>query len=289
MEDKTNLINLFKYLNSTTTFSTILLEKDYYLTKILQRLSEKELNLVFKGGTCLNKCYLGFYRLSEDLDFISKEKPKNKTQARKLISKLKEEIFIVFEQNGVEVNKELGIGWKMINSKRNVPIGLEIIGKYNSVISHIKQTIKLEISLRGSLYIKTNYQKIFHLFVNPLGIPLLPVNKKIECIALEENFAEKIRALVTRKKPVIRDIYDINYILKYDKNMLSKKIINLAILKIQETKPKYSLIDLKKNINSINAQQFYIEEIIAVLKSDRKKISIQEYIKYIQNTFSKYF
>lgn len=55
--------------NSKTDFSGILIEKDYYCTLLLEYLSSKELDLIFKGGTCLSKVYADFYRLSEDLDF----------------------------------------------------------------------------------------------------------------------------------------------------------------------------------------------------------------------------
>lgn len=61
-----------KALGSTSTktkFSGILIEKDYYCTLLLEYLSSKCPNLVFKGGTCLSKVYADFYRLSEDLDF----------------------------------------------------------------------------------------------------------------------------------------------------------------------------------------------------------------------------
>ena len=71
MENKINLNELFKDLAEKHKFSDRLLEKDYHLTRILHKISEKQIkDLVFKGGTCLNKCYLGFYRLSEDLDFV---------------------------------------------------------------------------------------------------------------------------------------------------------------------------------------------------------------------------
>ena len=49
-----------------------LIEKDLYLQHLLVRLSKDthfSENFVFKGGTCLIKCYLGYYRFSEDLDF----------------------------------------------------------------------------------------------------------------------------------------------------------------------------------------------------------------------------
>ena len=71
MENKIDLKEFIEGLAKKLKFSEDLLEKDYHLTRILHKISKKQIkDLVFKGGTCLNKCYLGFYRLSEDLDFV---------------------------------------------------------------------------------------------------------------------------------------------------------------------------------------------------------------------------
>ena len=45
-----------------------LIEKDYFVTLFLKRLAEKEPLLVFKGGTCLSKCFKIINRFSEDID-----------------------------------------------------------------------------------------------------------------------------------------------------------------------------------------------------------------------------
>ena len=47
-------------------------EKDYVLGWLLAGIAEQAAlkpNWVFKGGTCLKKCYFETYRFSEDLDF----------------------------------------------------------------------------------------------------------------------------------------------------------------------------------------------------------------------------
>ena len=51
-------------------------EKDYALGWVLSALAahpETSGQWVFKGGTCLKKCYYETYRFSEDLDFSLKE------------------------------------------------------------------------------------------------------------------------------------------------------------------------------------------------------------------------
>ena len=45
-----------------------LVEKDYFVTLFLKHLAEKEPLLVFKGGTCLSKCFKLIKRFSEDID-----------------------------------------------------------------------------------------------------------------------------------------------------------------------------------------------------------------------------
>lgn len=47
---------------------TDIIEKDYYVTIALKKLSEKLEDMVFKGGTSLTKCYQLLNRFSEDID-----------------------------------------------------------------------------------------------------------------------------------------------------------------------------------------------------------------------------
>ena len=68
MIKKTELLKIQKTI--TLPLSTI--EKDYALSLLIWAISQNK-NLknewIFKGGTCLKKCYFGNYRFSEDLDY----------------------------------------------------------------------------------------------------------------------------------------------------------------------------------------------------------------------------
>ncbi len=55
---------------AATGFAPRLVERDYFCTVLLRYLAPLDGALVFKGGTCLAKVHAGFYRLSEDLDFL---------------------------------------------------------------------------------------------------------------------------------------------------------------------------------------------------------------------------
>jgi predicted nucleotidyltransferase component of viral defense system len=53
-----------------------LIEKDVILHQMLLDLSKDKFfseNFAFKGGTCLIKCYYGYKRFSEDIDFTWKK------------------------------------------------------------------------------------------------------------------------------------------------------------------------------------------------------------------------
>src|SRR3989344_7870086 len=113
MEDKDDLLKLFKDVAEKHKFPAKLIEKDYHLTRILHRISEKRMdNLVFKGGTCLNKCYLDFYRLSEDLDFVYNKSVEgfSKRQIKRILDQLRRKFFEIVEELGFKQSKKLGVG-----------------------------------------------------------------------------------------------------------------------------------------------------------------------------------
>jgi len=291
MENKDDLIKLFDDLAEKHKFSVKLLEKDYHLTRILHKIAEKQIkDLVFKGGTCLNKCYLGFYRLSEDLDFIYNQDVSNlsKLQIKKILDGLRRNLFKTLDELEFNTNKELGKGWKMLTSKENPKIvGLEIITIYNSLIDSSFQTIKLEISFRNKLIKPTKMKKIKHEFVDALGEPILKKDVEIEVIDLSENFAEKFRALVTRKNVAIRDIYDIYFILGNNILKIDKETIELILIKINESKKeKFSKEDL---INFVESLDYKIsglnkKELLSLLKSG-KEVNISKMVRLIKNKF----
>ena len=278
-------------LSAETGFSSKLLEKDYHLTRILQRIGEKKIkNLVFKGGTCLNKCYLGFYRLSEDIDFVYNQEVKGKTklQIKKILDSLRRELFAILNEMEFKTNKELGKGWKMLTSKEDPKIiGLEIITNYNSIIDNFVQTIKLEISFRKKLRNPIKMKSIKHEFIDALGEPILRKDVEIEVIDLTENFAEKFRALVIRKNVAIRDIYDIYFILKNKIAKVDKALIDLILIKINENAEKKftrkDFIDFIKGLES-KLSDLNEKEISSLLKSG-EKVNVQEMIRTIVREF----
>lgn len=64
-----------------------IIEKDYFVTIVLKKLSEKIPSLLFKGGTSLSKCYDLIKRFSEDIDLtiVDSFTQSNRQQVKKII------------------------------------------------------------------------------------------------------------------------------------------------------------------------------------------------------------
>lgn len=68
--DRETLKDIISVIAGKHKFKPGLVEKDYYITIILNNIENFLSNkLVFKGGTLLNKMHLNYHRLSEDIDF----------------------------------------------------------------------------------------------------------------------------------------------------------------------------------------------------------------------------
>src|SRR5882762_7246010 len=72
------MIDRREILEAASSFSLLpnVVEKDYVLGWVLAGVNahaELSESWVFKGGTCLKKCYFETYRFSEDLDFTLRD------------------------------------------------------------------------------------------------------------------------------------------------------------------------------------------------------------------------
>lgn len=72
------LLNKIKETSDFLDLHESIIEKDYYVTQLIQTLSDIEneyFRLVFCGGTCLAKAHRVVQRMSEDVDFKIQRKP----------------------------------------------------------------------------------------------------------------------------------------------------------------------------------------------------------------------
>ncbi len=160
-------------------------------------------NFVFKGGTCLKKCYFEGYRFSKDLDFTLLDK--NFSITKELINK-----FIR------KAEKSSGAKLYLSEIKKQksdeVPQGYEISIKFWGAdhktnqrplpVSRWQSKITLDISFSEQLILKPENKKILHPYSD-----LNLIDKIIPVYSINELLAEKLRSLIQRNRP--RDIYDI--------------------------------------------------------------------------------
>lgn len=188
------------------------IDKDWVLGHFLDAiysLPECREKLVFKGGTCLRKCYFPDYRFSEDLDFTSIDPnfvfdKKLLTQITAIITDRTEIPLYIQEITEMRFNDQL-TGYKAIvkfwgadHSSNQAPPPVE---RWNT-------SVKIEIILYESMIFPIESREVFHPYSDQLSeTPLI-----VPCYSLREVLAEKLRALIQRSYTAPRDFYDIWYL-----------------------------------------------------------------------------
>jgi uncharacterized protein len=204
-----------------------IVEKDYVLGWLLYGLRGFN-DLAFKGGTALAKVHFpNTWRLSEDLDFAFQG------ENFEVIPETLGDIFS-------ELREKSGIKFELKSQFSN-PIYLQLKIRYEAVIG--KNWAKVDVTKERPL------DAVYH---KPLSriysdYPVFAV--KVE--SLEEIFAEKLRALLERKKS--RDYYDIWRLCSTD--FQKEKIKNLF-----EKKRKLNTVEF------LGTKQFFPDDIFDILQ-----------------------
>jgi predicted nucleotidyltransferase component of viral defense system len=212
------------------------IDKDWVLGHLLNAIFSSDdikNNFVFKGGTCLKKCYFQNYRFSEDLDFtlLTKKFPINSSLFRRIIrkaentsginyylSEIKEQI-----HNNIQQGYEIKIKFWGADHKPNAPIPSP---------NRWQTFIKLDISFTEQVFDVPKHCEILHPYTD-----FHLINEIIPSYSLTEIMAEKLRALIQRNRP--RDVYDIWYIMNSMERPDKK-----AIKKMLQLKAKSKEIDI---------------------------------------------
>ena len=178
------------------------IEKDYVLSWILAGIAEADKlknHWVFKGGTCLKKCFFESYRFSEDLDYTITN------PAHCNLDFLKSEFLDVsewiYEQVGIEISPE-GVTFESYeNPRAQISIQGKIAYKGPMQRRGNDPTIKLDLCWDEIMVEPPILSAIYHPYTDE------NFDFRVQTYCLEEIFAEKLRALVERMRP--RDLYDI--------------------------------------------------------------------------------
>ncbi len=269
-EDKTQFADIVNMTANRAGFRASLIEKDYYLTFILSKLNELSDDLIFKGGTCLNKIYYSYYRLSEDLDFSMRlpEYTATRGTRRKSIQPVKDKI--------EEFAKGLGFRVEDVEKAgRNESKQYVYYFVYKSVLQPSDQLIKFEIGLRFNPICAVEKKTVQHKFLHPFTKEPLFDGGKVNCLSLKEIVSEKLRAAALRKVIAPRDFYDLDFILRHDFNLADKEVVVLFKKKIEEDGGDLDLkkyhVNLGRSNTEISDMRSRIEkELFDVLTADER-------------------
>ncbi|MCX6106745.1 MAG: nucleotidyl transferase AbiEii/AbiGii toxin family protein [Proteobacteria bacterium] len=197
------------YTAATSGFRRELIEKDYFCSIVLAFIFAEETPLVFKGGTCLNKIHVGFYRLSEDLDFsIAMNIGATRGDRRKAMEPAKRQFSSI--QKAVPALKIVS-DLAGHNEGRQYTATLA----YQSAVAPMPGTIKFEVGLREPLFDEVQRSSSRTLVQDPFKKVDLLAIASVNCLSVREAFSEKIRAALTRKEPAIRDLFDLDYAIRH--------------------------------------------------------------------------
>ncbi len=182
-------------------------EKDYVLGWLLAAVSEhpRLSSWVFKGGTCLKKCFFETYRFSEDLDFTIP--PEVDLSSESIATDLAEVGAWVEEQAGIRLPAD-----KIKVEQYTNPRGRESFQAKVAYACRLNlspnnlQRIKFDITEDELLVEPPDLRAVSHPYEDAQD----PA-PRVRCYSVDEILAEKTRALYERQGRA-RDVYDIVHV-----------------------------------------------------------------------------
>lgn len=141
-ENKELFENIIGKMHNSTSLSSVVIEKDYYVTMILRLIAEKGADIgeaVFKGGTSLSKCHKVIDRFSEDIDITFTEHLGDKRR-----KKLK---YDVMKATSEELHLPIK-NWDFIQSDRNLnSYFFDYKSLYETSNTNLREGVKAETAL----------------------------------------------------------------------------------------------------------------------------------------------
>ncbi|MHB1947981.1 MAG: nucleotidyl transferase AbiEii/AbiGii toxin family protein [Gammaproteobacteria bacterium] len=209
-------------------------EKDYVLGWLLAGIEtnvELRDKWIFKGGTCLKKCYFETYRFSEDLDYtLVVDKHLNEDLLKE---NFKQVSTWIYDNVGIEIpNNNIRFNVYQNNAgKTSVEGSIYYIGPLQRRGSLAR--IKLDLTADEILVLPKVMREVHHPYSDK------PHNGiRSNCYSFPEIFAEKIRALGERARP--RDLYDVIHLYRHADAGFNVK----TILDVLRKKCEYKKIPL---------------------------------------------
>lgn len=178
------------------------IEKDYVLGWLLAAIAaatELAETWVFKGGTCLRKCYYETYRFSEDLDFtVLKGGPE---EPEDLVRIFQGVATWLYDHAGIELEVD-DRSFRRRHNRRGHPTTIGRIGFRGPNDSPSRAKVKLDLTSDEVVVKPPVVRQILHPYSDqPLPVP------GVLAYSIVELLGEKLRALAERCRP--RDLYDV--------------------------------------------------------------------------------
>lgn len=236
-EDHDLFREAINFTAAETNFLPRLIEKDYFCTELLSCLVPVDDRLIFKGGTCLAKVHAGFYRLSEDLDFvISMPVDASRSSRSRSVFAIKEALVSLPD------NFRTFRLVKPLTGANNSTQYIAVVA-YKSLLADQEEIIKIEIGLREPL-IKPPFEGLAQtILLNPLSDKPMLQPVPVHCITFDEGMAEKFRAALTRREVAARDFFDIDYAVR-KKGLNPKNSAFIRLVQQKLTIPGNDPVDL---------------------------------------------
>jgi predicted nucleotidyltransferase component of viral defense system len=178
------------------------IEKDYVLGWVLAAINGEPAlaeSWIFKGGTCLRKCFYETYRFSEDLDFTILDA--GTLEPNELRATFERLAAWLIEESGIELLIDERTFVERRNLRGNPTVQARIAYRGPNP-QPTPPKLKLDLT-SAELLVE---QPVLRPIVHPYGDSPLP-GRGLLCYSLTELAAEKTRALAQRCRP--RDLYDV--------------------------------------------------------------------------------
>jgi predicted nucleotidyltransferase component of viral defense system len=182
------------------------IEKDYVLGWLLAGIAQHPdlaSTWVFKGGTCLRKCYYETYRFSEDLDFtVVDGGPEEPADLIRIFTEVAEWIR---EESGVELVVDDAAFRRRKNRRGRPTTQGRIAYRGPNTTRGTLPKVKFDMTSDEVVALQPVLRQIGHHYSDEP----LPV-RGVLAYPITELFGEKLRALAERCRP--RDLYDVVYL-----------------------------------------------------------------------------
>lgn len=180
-------------------------------------------DLLLKGGTCLCKCYLGYYRFSEDLDFTRKAPASwlgmGSKELRRVVKEPRERITAAVRKVSSATGMKLGTGGpeEIEFGRSGQMLGYRL--QYRSEVTGTEGSVRIQVNMLDPILFASRAVAASSLISGRVPDPLRFLDadrtagyeRRIDLNAYspEEILVEKVRAVLTRQAAKIRDVVDL--------------------------------------------------------------------------------